>query len=100
MADNNELLAKGQAIEDYYHLSAPQGRYRTKAGDAARVLGIGIGAKIKDDKVIAESCVRFYVERKIHVLAINERFRIKENYGGFQTDVIETGRFASFNDMA
>jgi len=95
---NDQKAAKEQAIRDHYYLPAPDGRYRTKAGVAAKVIGIGIGPKLKGGTPTGQTSVRFYVERKIKPLeAIHERFRIKNQCGGLPTDVIEVGRFASFD---
>src|SRR5678815_901839 len=102
MLNDQERLARGQAIDDLFKLyksQVPQ-KYGTSQGLASKVIGIGMGRKIKRIKgineVVAERSVRFYVERKIPKQAIHPDYLIPESVADFQTDVIETGRFSSF----
>jgi len=60
------------------------------------VVGVGVGAKVKNGKVTTRVCVRFYVERKVAESAIPKEFVLPKTIQGVPTDVIETGRFYAF----
>jgi len=62
------------------------------------VIGIGIGHKNNDP--LTDLCVHCYVQRKLDPGAVPEGFLIKKTLGSVQTDVIETGRFVSFQSPA
>src|SRR6266566_6058292 len=93
--------AKERAVFEHYQRE-PERESQTPTGLATNVIGIGIGRKIKNNRVLPDLCVRFYVDWKIKPgeTVIREAFRIPEKYGEVQTDVIETGRFCSFQSTA
>jgi hypothetical protein len=57
------------------------------------VVGVGIGRKRKGRRWTRTPCVRIYVEQKIARESLPDHFLIPEEFGGVETDVIETGRF-------
>jgi hypothetical protein len=68
-------------------------------GAIGRAIALDIGPKVKDDmtKPDAETCLRFYVERKIDPMErIDKDYRADEEVYGVPTDVIEIGRIVSF----
>src|SRR5262249_14793763 len=84
MASERDLLsALEQAEREYY--SAGRGPHR--------VIGIGVGPKIQADQPQYDKLsLRFYVERKIRPLeAVDPKHRIRADYEGLPTDVVETG---------
>ncbi len=97
MPTNNEAAARQEAIQKHY-LRPRDAGYKTTPGQARNVIGVGIGQRMKLGKPVNERCVRFYVEKKIPLEAVDEPFRIpKMLAGGFPTDVVEARRFVSFD---
>src|SRR5438552_2037915 len=94
--EQRHLRAKDQAVRDY--LRGPYRTYKAPPGLGRNVIGIGIGHKNYDPN--SDLCVHCYVERKLDPGAIPEAFLIKKTLGSVQTDVIETGRFVSFQGAA
>src|SRR5512144_1767234 len=92
MPIENELQRVKERAEKQYRIEKDLPRN-------GRVIGIGVGPKMKADEVIDKNkkCLRFFVERKIRPKeSVPEPFRINEEYQGVETDVIETGRIVSF----
>ena len=98
MPDDLFSQARAQAIAEHYRRPRDKG-YKSTPGHARNVIGVSVGPKIQDGKP-KDSCIRFYVEKKIRPLAaVDELFRIPEKLvGDVPTDVIEARRFTSFTD--
>src|SRR5215831_15561224 len=93
-SDKDYLTAKKQALLNH---CLPLPDKTTLPVYARNVIGVGIGPRIKANKLRDEQCIRFYVEKKIRPrTAIHPDFRIPPKLGKIPTDVIETGRFVSF----
>jgi len=67
--------------------------YAASARPQHNVVGVGLGTKFTKGKPTRQSCVRFYVDRKLGHTAIPPEFMLPSEVNGVPTDVIETGRF-------
>lgn len=97
MPTDNESTAREEAIRKHY-LRPRDTDYKTTPGQARNVIGVGVGPWNKPGTSVNERCVRFYVEKKIPLEAVDKEFLIPKTLAGnFPTDVIEARRFVSFD---
>jgi hypothetical protein len=91
--------ARDEAVRE--HCGRPK-EQTMPAGLARNVIGVGIGPKVKRDGSRGELCIQHYVLRKIEPVAlIPEKYLIQpRTSNGVLTDVIQTGRFVSFQGEA
>lgn len=66
--------------------------YLASARPDQNIVGIGIGRKRTDGKGTKDHAVRVYVRRKLPASKVGKH-RIKSQYDGVPTDVVETGSF-------
>ncbi len=83
---------------------APHAEFAALAASSApedNIVGIGIGQKVRDGKVVSTKAIRFYVEHKLPKRAVPKVHMVPSTIDGVPTDVVETGRlFAQATPIA
>lgn len=88
--------AKATAVANFLPTKAPGAEFvaLTASTDPDQnVVGIGIGRKVKNGKVISGVAIRFYVAHKVPANAVPKADAVPPTIDGVPTDVVETGRF-------
>ena len=66
-------------------------KHQAKILSKANVVGVGIGAKIKDGKPLGRLCLKVYVEKKVRKEKLSRKNLVPPHVGNIETDVEEVG---------
>jgi hypothetical protein len=96
------IAAKEMAVEQYLTPKSAGTRFRAHGispNPRDNVRGVGIGLAPAGTRAGPEPCIRLYVEHKIPSSTLPSDLALPPEIGGFPTEVIESGRFISYQGM-
>lgn len=97
------IAAKEMAVEQYLAPKSGGARFRAygvSPNPRENVRGVGIGPRLAGHGANHELCVRLYVERRIPSTKLSPGMALPREIGGIPTDVIESGRFYAYHEVA